>query len=205
VLVSHKREFVYVAPPRTASTTLHRWLSQPPLCETRWSGDPAGQHNSKIPASASGFFTFASVRHPYARAVSLWAHSQAAPGRSQGVPTIDFGQFVRDWLPTAVWFYSRGQAEYFDGLSLDGLVRAEHLEADLLGLRPIRAAIDEGADLEPIPRLNTTGHPPSESVVTPELADKLAERWPGDLTLWEAAGNQERFSGVSETLLRPIR
>ena len=124
MIVSRKRRFVYISPPRTASTTLHRWLSQPALCEVRWTADRNDQHDMKIPATAAGYFSFASIRHPCARAVSLWAHGQTATELVFPVPKMHFVQFVRDWLPTAWWFYGGGQAEYLDGLHLDALVPA---------------------------------------------------------------------------------
>ena len=36
VIVSHRWRFVYIGLPKTASTALHHWLSQPAFCERRW-------------------------------------------------------------------------------------------------------------------------------------------------------------------------
>ena len=90
MIVCPRYRFVYLGPPKTASTSLHHWLSQAAFCATRWS--PAGrtdQHDAQIPAEAGDFFTFASIRNPYARAVSLWRHSQSG-GRRDGLPEMSF-------------------------------------------------------------------------------------------------------------------
>ena len=33
MIISHRWRFVYIGPPKTASTALHHWLSQPAFCE----------------------------------------------------------------------------------------------------------------------------------------------------------------------------
>jgi hypothetical protein len=45
MIVSHRWRFVYIGPPKTASTALHHWLSQPAFCEKRWSPEPQDQHS----------------------------------------------------------------------------------------------------------------------------------------------------------------
>jgi len=138
-----------------------------------------------IPATiAARYFCFASVRHPWDRAVSLWAYCLA-----HGGPDLTFAEFIHDWQFTAGWFYGKSQTDFLGEVRLDALVRVETLRSDVMTLPPIQAAIREGAKLRPLPRMNATRHPPWQQVVTPELRQVLADRWPDDLALWEAAGN----------------
>jgi hypothetical protein len=55
----------YFGPPRTGSTVLHTLLQKPPFC-----GQPSGQQHDIVPLEGAKYI--ASVRNPYARAVSLW-------------------------------------------------------------------------------------------------------------------------------------
>ncbi len=77
MIISHRCRFVYLGPPKAASTALHHWLSQPAFCDERWSPVKQDQHSILIPPGCEDYFTFASVRNPFDRCVSLWAHSQS--------------------------------------------------------------------------------------------------------------------------------
>ena len=88
MIVSRKRRFIYIGPPKTATTTLHHWLSQPALCESRW--DPKGQdqHRTDLPDGCEDYLIVVSIRNPLDRAVSLWRHSQSPMSlRAEGNPT----------------------------------------------------------------------------------------------------------------------
>jgi len=112
MIVSHRWRFVYIGPPKTASTALHRWLSQPAFCARRWTPDRRDQHSIQIPKEARGYVVFASVRNPFDRAVSLWAHSQTQPSlMADDCWPMSFEEFVLEYQPQAGWFYSMSQSE----------------------------------------------------------------------------------------------
>ncbi len=72
MIVNEEEKWVYVAPPKTGSTTLHRELVRAP-----WNGrrlDPVEQHEMMVPDSWQNFLILATVRCPYCRAVSLYWH-----------------------------------------------------------------------------------------------------------------------------------
>lgn len=156
MIVSYHRSFVYIGPPKTASTTLHKWLTQPALRVRRWCEDDGDQHRSDMPENAKAFFTFASVRNPFDRAVSLWAMSQDEGQRTSfRMPKMEFHEFVK-WMArgqrpkfSPQWFYSVSQSSAIGDCRLDAIVRFEDLET-VKELPPIAAVKDP---LDPIPQL----------------------------------------------------
>jgi len=185
MIISHRWRFVYVGPPKTASTTLHHWLSQPAFCDQRWTPERQDQHSVVIPPEVQDYFTFASIRDPLDRAVSLWAHSQSPTSLAAGeVWPMGFEEFVLEFQPRASWFYRLSQAELLASVRLDGVIRFERLEKDLFRLPPIAAAVGAGEMLEAVPCFNETSHPNRESVCIPELVAGLAHLWPGDSELY---------------------
>jgi hypothetical protein len=197
MIISHRWRFVYVGPPKTASTTLHHWLSQPTLCDQRWTPDRQDQHSVVIPAEVRDYFTFASIRDPLDRAVSLWAHSQSpASLAGGGVWPMSFEEFVLEFQPQASWFYRLSQAELLAPVRLDGVVRVERLEEDLRRLPPIAAAGRAGEVLEPLPRFNETSHPPWERSCTPQRVARLAHLWSENFGLCGIGPQAEIASGA---------
>jgi len=184
MIISHRWRFVYVGPPKTASTTLHHWLSQPAFCDERWTPDRQDQHSVVIPPEVQDYFTFASVRDPLDRVISLWAHSQSPASLAGGwVWPMNFEEFVLEFQPQASWFYRLSQAELLAPVRLDAVVRFERLEQDLFRLPPIVAAVGAGEVLEGVPWLNRTGRRPWEEQGTARLDQILAHRWADDSDL----------------------
>lgn len=181
MIVSHKLRFVYIGPPKTASTTLHWWLSQPALCDSRWESDWDHQHDTSIPPEARDYFRLASIREPLDRAVSMWQHKRADCDRLSVRP-LEFAEFMA-WLPVSDWFYSKRQSDYLRGLWPDAIVRFDRLESDLLSL-PFIASIPR-QNLEPIPKLNPTQHAASDSYYTPWLRQAAEGYFAEDLDLWK--------------------
>ena len=70
MVINRAKKWVYLGPPKTASTSLHQLLTAPPFAGERMSS----QHEMVVPADCRDFFIFASVRNPYDRAASLWRH-----------------------------------------------------------------------------------------------------------------------------------
>ncbi len=184
MIISHRWRFVYIGPPKTASTALHRWLSQPAFCPERWTPKQQDQHSIDIPLEANDYFTFASVRNPMDRAVSLWAHSQSQSSlMADNYWPMSFEEFVLEYQPSADWFYSISQSELLAPLRLDALVRFERLAEDLLALPPIAEAIQGEGELEPLAHLNQTTHRPWRELCTPRIAEAIFQRWKHDWRL----------------------
>jgi len=186
MLVNHAHQFAYTGPPKTATTSLHQWLSQPSLSVRRFDPEMGDQHATSVPP-LEGYFHFASVRNPFDRAVSLWRHSQVSgPWEDPPVPRMDFPQFVQ-WIARAGrgrWFYSRGQAEHLAGVRWDALVRVEHLSVDLSQrVTPIRRLLVVGEYLEALPRLNTTEHRDWPEYYSEDTAQAILEFWGDDFAL----------------------
>ena len=90
-MISHRHRCIYVKVPKCASTSVHDWFmahgggrhSYRPA----WHGGPTSR---RIPAVAHAmnlypdYFTFAFLRNPYERFVSLWLHLQRI-ARSRGL------------------------------------------------------------------------------------------------------------------------
>lgn len=197
MIVSHLRQFLYFGPPKTATTSLHRWLSQPLFCRRRWTPAQGDQHAARVLAGCEEYFRFASIRHPLDREVSLWAHSQSRASREQGTPALTFCEFVA-WQPTASWFYRTGQAEILRGVRLDAVVRFDRLAEDLAGLPPIAPLILGYPGFEPLERLNCQGEQPpwrTHYEAHPGLAEAVAERFAADVDLYRRWNGGEKAEG----------
>jgi len=127
---------------------------------------------------------FASVRNPFDRAVSLWAHSQTQPSlMADDCWPMSFEEFVLEYQPRASWFYRLSQSELLAPVRLDAMVRFDHLREDLHRLPPIAAALRAGEVLEPLRWLNKTSHRPWRELYTASLAEMVGYRWRLDLDL----------------------
>lgn len=130
--VSHRRRFVYLAPPRTASRYIATLLRPLGLVE------PLTHCAAGIPPR--GYFVFASVRNPYARWASCWrwvGEIASAPGAG------DLSHYVTEnptdfvgWTNLAA---GRGGpvssiVGSLNSAVLDATVRQEHLAQDLRAL-----------------------------------------------------------------------
>ncbi len=159
MIIHHARRWVYLGVPKTGSTTMHLLLSRPPFDGEDVYGMGNAQHRMEIPPGCAGYLTFASVRDPIARAVSLYRQfhedHRDLPGGSS------FPEFVARVLHDEQhrWtygpFFCATQAEWLRGLRVDRVLRLEHLRDDLERLR----LVDEPFDL---PRANVSQMGPPE-------------------------------------------
>jgi len=144
MIVSHKYEFVYLAPPKTANRSLHSYLGQPAFVEPGTENRKGTMHVFEVPEEVRHYFTFASIRHPLDRTASLWAHSQTDISRKmQKTVTMGFEEFVLNFQfrEGTLWFSTKSQTELLQNVRLDGVVRFDHLEEDLARLPPIARAL----------------------------------------------------------------
>jgi hypothetical protein len=158
VVIDEEGRWAYLAPPKTGSTSLTRMLAAPPFRGV-YSGH---QHDMDVPAGSRDFLTFASVRNPYARAVSLWMHRRWAVAVEQGVayPLLakdcpDFGQFL-DWHADGAGgdvFYAYTISDWLRHARVDAVVPLEDVDAAVA-----RLGLTAGPFAVPV--LNSTKHRP---------------------------------------------
>lgn len=182
MIVSHVYRFVLVTPPKTASTSLHAFLSQPPFRRRPWEPAIGDQHSAAIPDNCTDYLTVTCWRHPLDREVSLWAHSQSEASRATDhTEPMTFAEFVHDFQPTAKPFYSWSQARWLGSIRIDAVLRFGHLGRDLMTLAPVVSALREGHGLQPLRHLNTTHHASALDLYTGELRKIVHDRFADDL------------------------
>lgn len=184
MIISHTYKFAIVTPPKTASTTLHEWLIAPPFCDHHYPPPSKRKEQHDTPDGLDDHYTVAVAwRDPRDREVSLWAHSQSATSRKHDrTPKLTFAEFVLDYQPEAIPFYSASQAWWISRLPrVDYVIRQDNLQADTTNFPPIHKAITAGHMLRAMPRLNTTRHRPWREHYTPELERIVQERFADDL------------------------
>lgn len=70
MIISFKHQATFLAVPRTASRSIHQWfVDTGGEDQTKVFG---GFHERELPGEMTKWFSFATVRHPYTRAVSFW-------------------------------------------------------------------------------------------------------------------------------------
>lgn len=182
MIVSHAFGFVLVTPPKTASTSLHRFLSQPPFCASPWTSEKSDQHSADIPKGCADYLVITTWRHPLDREVSLWGHSQSQASRERDhIRPMTFAEFVHDFQPTAWPLYSWSQKRWRGGAEADVVLRFDSLYKDLMAARPVGKARGEGFNLKPLLHMNATDHPPPSRLYTPDLERIVLERFAEDL------------------------
>jgi hypothetical protein len=184
VIVSHKYKFIVLLPPKTASTSLHHFLSQPAFCEKRWDTSLKDQHAAMIPEGCEDYTTVTCWRNPLDRNISLWRHSQTqiAFQNDDSYP-MDFDRFVKVYQPRAkLKFYRKSQAFWMNGIHFDVTWDFGDLRRDLMSFGPVVDA-KKSCELEPLQRMNQTEHDLWDTYYTPELEDIVNERFAED---WES-------------------
>lgn len=81
MVINHDNKWIYLAAPKTGSSTLHYMLSFPPFNGTcpgmgcdRNIHPITAQHDMNIPEGCEDYKILVSVRDPFSRAVSLFTH-----------------------------------------------------------------------------------------------------------------------------------
>lgn len=144
MIVLHSLRVVYVGPPKTGSTTLHKWFRQPLLFTPGLDVDTSevgGQHDLVVPPEATDYFAIMSCRNELHRLDALWRHFQSERDRGErtGGPS-SFAEFL-DWRSDAgtPMFFRLGPDE-FARTRVDHFVRLEAMLDDLQQL-PLPAAL----------------------------------------------------------------
>lgn len=133
MIISHSLRYVYIGPPKTASTAVHRWLKQDALFDRSKDVDTTAsghQHDYLVPEKALSYFKFATTRNYDEWLDSLWRQSRNDSIDYPDKPLLDWKEFLI-WRKTCDnAFYYRELEEYF-AEGVDQLVRMEHLAEDL--------------------------------------------------------------------------
>lgn len=74
MVYSDSHKFVYLCTPKTASTTLLDVFTNQYGAKVYKGDDTRDRHDNRVPERFAGYFTFATVRHPYTRAISGYAY-----------------------------------------------------------------------------------------------------------------------------------
>ncbi len=132
MLIHREHRYVVITPPKTGSHTLARLLSRPVFGAQEYASET--HHNITIPADCAGFRVYLSVRHPLARAVSLyrWRHQEDWGDE----PIYPFLDFCRELVSPLAKPFDATLVAWAGGLDLSGTIRLEHLREDLAALGP---------------------------------------------------------------------
>jgi hypothetical protein len=104
MIVSFTNRFIFIAVPRTASTSTYRaiqtagahqvlYRQAPNPC---YAGDSNGFHDPFVPSELAAYFTFTNCRNPYSRMVSHYLFAKSDPShRLHSLASIgDFSHYV---------------------------------------------------------------------------------------------------------------
>lgn len=166
MLVLDALQLVYVAAPKTASTSLHVWLSK--IGGIEWAvGDPL-HHSMDIPQHAVNYLTFTTWRDPVDRAVSLWQHFVNDAGPST------FPEFL-EWVRSgcANPFYSWSQRRWTESVRLDVVIEVSRVHT-------VRDLLPSTLEVPQIPCLNTTTHDDPLSYYNDEIMDTVRSLYSED-------------------------
>jgi len=135
MIISHILRFVYIGPPKTASTSIHDWLKHPLLFDEERDVDTRSegrgeQHRSKVPNECRDYFVFASIREEESRLRSLWRMSRSEAERGEDISLMSYWSFLEWRGECDKPFYERGLESYLTE-RIDAFVRFENLEEDV--------------------------------------------------------------------------
>jgi hypothetical protein len=208
MVVNHRERWIYVAPPKTGSTSMVALLTDPVV-----GGQILGeQHGMSLPSECSRYTIFGTVRNPFSRAVSLWWHRLTELANQVGQRRVQEELIARyslthflDWIegPNATPFYAWPICGWLDQLvRLDHAVRLENLWDDL-------SAIGIRLDPSHLPCLNATPHKAIEVYYTAELEGRVKD-WAKDdfdrfaypRQLWVPGGQNVAISASNSSIVQ---
>lgn len=135
MVINHDRRWIYLAAPKTGSSTLHFLFSFPPFngfCPGMGvEGFIQDQHDMAIPPGCEDYKIVISVRDPYSRAVSLYTHF--SKDYSSLPEAESFPIFVKEMLtPKENDFFGWDQIRWYRELPrVDHIIRLETMWIDV--------------------------------------------------------------------------
>lgn len=131
MIVSHEHKFVYFAPVKTASTSIHKALDPYKIqvyhthSKQNWA-----RHQMWFPSELHGYFTFISVRNPYTRFLSMYNHF------SSESETIEDYAYNSDPRKSSIF-----DEVFSKSIPINAIIRLETLEKDINNLPFIKEKI----------------------------------------------------------------
>lgn len=156
-------DFVYLAIPRTASTTMRDHVL--PIYGGR---HVPPHHQRSVPGQYRSYFKFTVVRNPYDRMMSAWAHLTNT--RDKWILDKTPTQFVR---ACGEWKLGMNQSEFLGQQELDMILRFENLIQELERLPFVRRTHVKDGHVLPLPHLNAA--PRSATVNLDEFIEAVNE------------------------------
>lgn len=201
MIVGHEKKFCFVSVPRTKSSSTRKWLVE------HHGGKQVNElHDARVLDDTQGYFYFAGIRDPIARAWSTWRHERRTDHfwYSSFVEFCRrYGEVVRD--DPKLWVMLAPQAAYLSPVyhRLDRIFRWEEIphayvelpfveSVDEIRLFPHRGVLHDGL-------ANQMPKPPKDVVESLHYWLKL------DFTLWELSRRRRSSAWASERTKRPGR
>jgi hypothetical protein len=164
MIISHEHKFIYFAPMKTATTSIISFLRSNFGAE-----DVGGRHDCFLPKEWEHYFTFASVRNPFHRALSGWVYFELQKNPSPRKKPIE------QWVVTP-WF--KPMVECLSEVRVDAVVHVESLKEDLMSLPFVQRDIE-------LPCLNCSDYEPAtQFVFSPQLADIIRCKYRKDFEMF---------------------
>ncbi len=130
MLVSHRYKFVYIAPPRTGSLSLHDFFyGNIPELEVI----PGNQHHEvKLTSDLDSYAKIISVRNPYTRFLSLYRYGKNHPDNAKFLTQEYFETFVKEHVELrSTWFTQKIQMDYIRDIPIDFVIHLENTGEDI--------------------------------------------------------------------------
>lgn len=188
MLINDEQKWVYISPPKTASSSLTKYFLQ----HGGKDADPNDRHSVDMPIEANAYYKFASVRNPYGRAASLWRyyimHIYRWKYRNEvGWYThIAHDTSIRDGFPFQVFishmvynhnawfpFYTYSLQDWLGDIELDAVLHMENLVTDISNLPFIE-------EVGCIPIANVSQHHQPLRVIYDASTSQLVKEWARD-------------------------
>ena len=138
MVISDKYKSIYLGAPKTATTSLHRWLiengwgwpcyrdcGEPAATVAGWlahEGPQERQHHCVVWAWYRDYYTWTVWRDPIARGASLYRHYLLDAQYAPGAAFSDFIDLVTTRSAELNSFYWRTQADWWRGTRLDAII-----------------------------------------------------------------------------------
>ena len=209
VLISHKYKFIHVHIPKTGGSSANGWIKSidpdaQTLCER--GHEPIGNIIRLFPTEASTYTTFAIVRNPWARVVSLYHYRKLSktqqpphwPSRTD-IELLSFKQVVLNSLsqnplyadicpprdaPQIAWL----QPACFPWLSVEGEIAVDYVcKIETIEQDIARLANRLGFEAPRFPHVNQSEHAHYSSYYDAETQDIVAKKYEIDITKFNYA------------------
>ena len=188
MIISKKLKYVFVSTPKAGTHTMYRMLparfAGTHLAILQGRKEPIPHHMREVPPEFQRFFTFANVRNPFDRAVSIWwtltRYEKYRADYLKVFGSDEFGAYVR-WQtgkmqPPAPgqWFLFLNQTDWLSAVPrIDRVLHIENLVKEFNSLPFVKQPVD---GIEAVmERRHDEGRLDWPEYYTKKLADNIRE------------------------------